>query len=170
MASTTPIDPDQVDQASTPTLSAFVMKSTGDHELAILMHSIALCCKAITRAVRKAGEQQHHERCSDRFYSWDDRGVCSRGRLLNVREVGYEMVPSLYWSIQHIQEQTLNGGGHALPPSSYLLKSASTVLSMNPFSWQLPFAFPEGCRSRRDPCRYPALVRYCGAIRIGGNG
>ncbi|CBJ29285.1 cytosolic fructose-1,6-bisphosphatase [Ectocarpus siliculosus] len=50
-----PQDPDRVDQASTPTLSAFVMKSTGDQELAILMHSIALCCKSITRAVRKAG-------------------------------------------------------------------------------------------------------------------
>lgn len=49
-------DPDRVDKASTPTLSAFVMKSTGDHELAILMHAISLSCKAITRAVRKAGE------------------------------------------------------------------------------------------------------------------
>ena len=49
-------DPDQVDKSSTPTLSAFVMRSTGDQELAILMHNIALCCKSITRAVRKAGE------------------------------------------------------------------------------------------------------------------
>ncbi|CAN0061172.1 unnamed protein product [Ectocarpus fasciculatus] len=50
-----PLDPDRVDQTSTPTLSAFVMRSTGDQELAILMHSIGLCCKSITRAVRKAG-------------------------------------------------------------------------------------------------------------------
>eukprot|EP00904_Undaria_pinnatifida_P006943 jgi/Undpi1/3379/HiC_scaffold_15.g06752.m1 len=48
-------DPDQVDKASTPTLSAFVMRSTGDHELAILMNAISISCKAITRAVRKAG-------------------------------------------------------------------------------------------------------------------
>lgn len=50
------MDPDRVDKAGTPTLSAFVIQSTGDHELAILMHSISVCCKAITRAVRKAGE------------------------------------------------------------------------------------------------------------------
>ena len=49
-------DPDQVDKASTPTLSAFVMRSTGDHELAILMNAISISCKAITRAVRKAGK------------------------------------------------------------------------------------------------------------------
>lgn len=56
MASASIKDPDQVDLSSTPTLSAFVMKITGDHELAILMHNIALACKSITRAVRKAGE------------------------------------------------------------------------------------------------------------------
>eukprot|EP00752_Nemacystus_decipiens_P008832 g7883.t1 len=55
MASMAIKDPDQVDKSSTPTLSAFVMRSTGDQELAILMHNIALCCKSITRAVRKAG-------------------------------------------------------------------------------------------------------------------
>lgn len=48
-------DPDRVDRARTPNLSSFIMKSTGDHELAMLMNAIALACKAITRAVRKAG-------------------------------------------------------------------------------------------------------------------
>ena len=52
----TTADPDRVDRARTPNLSSFIMKSTGDHELAMLMNAIALACKAITRAVRKAGE------------------------------------------------------------------------------------------------------------------
>lgn len=63
MASMVTQDPDQVDKASTPTLSAFVMKSTGDHELAILMNAISLSCKAITRAVRKAGELSPRSAC-----------------------------------------------------------------------------------------------------------
>lgn len=52
-------DPDNVTTAQTPTLSAFIMRSTGDHELALLTHAIQLACKAITRAVRKAGEWKH---------------------------------------------------------------------------------------------------------------
>ena len=50
------VDPDKVDHARTPTLSWFIMEKTGDYELAILMNAISLACKAITRAVRKAGK------------------------------------------------------------------------------------------------------------------
>lgn len=65
MASMAIKDPDQVNKSVTPTLSAFVMRSTGDQELAILMHNIALCCKSITRAVRKAGETRRRQQaCS----------------------------------------------------------------------------------------------------------
>lgn len=69
-------DPDQVDRSSTPTLSAFVMRSTGDQELAILMHNIALCCKSITRAVRKAGERGEATQMAARQQAKPGRVVC----------------------------------------------------------------------------------------------
>ncbi|CAM9591586.1 unnamed protein product [Discosporangium mesarthrocarpum] len=48
-------DPDKVNVSGEPTLSSFIMARTGDHQLAMLMNAIQLSCKAITRAVRKAG-------------------------------------------------------------------------------------------------------------------
>ncbi|CAM9216752.1 unnamed protein product [Chrysoparadoxa australica] len=48
-------DPDKVDGAEALTLTSFIMSTTGDQQLSLLMHAIALSCKAITRAVRKAG-------------------------------------------------------------------------------------------------------------------
>ncbi|CAM9679248.1 unnamed protein product [Choristocarpus tenellus] len=49
-------DPDKVNVSGVPTLSAFMMANTGDQDLTMLMTAIQLSCKAITRAVRKAGE------------------------------------------------------------------------------------------------------------------
>ncbi len=43
-------------QASdSPTLTSFIIRHTKDKDLAILMSAIAISCKSITRAVRKAG-------------------------------------------------------------------------------------------------------------------
>ncbi len=42
-------------QASDITLSSFIIRHTQDKDLAILMSAIAISCKSITRAVRKAG-------------------------------------------------------------------------------------------------------------------
>lgn len=66
-----PDDPDNVTHPKTPTLSSFVMKATGDQELAILMQAIQLSCKAITRAVRKAGEE-HQGGVSQQSVSMED--------------------------------------------------------------------------------------------------
>ena len=38
-----------------PTLSGFVMKNTKDKDLVILMNAIALSCKQIATAVKRAG-------------------------------------------------------------------------------------------------------------------
>jgi len=48
-------DPDQVNISELPTLTAFFQHTANDTDLTLVMNSTALACKAIARAVRKAG-------------------------------------------------------------------------------------------------------------------
>lgn len=49
------MDPDSVDKVAPANLTQFVMQHSGDQELAMMMSAMAMACKGITRAVRKAG-------------------------------------------------------------------------------------------------------------------
>jgi len=49
------LDPDAVDKVPDVNLTQFVMGRSGDAELAMMMNAMAMACKGISRAVRKAG-------------------------------------------------------------------------------------------------------------------
>eukprot|EP00529_Nitzschia_sp_RCC80_P041075 CAMPEP_0113482764 /NCGR_PEP_ID=MMETSP0014_2-20120614/23089_1 /TAXON_ID=2857 /ORGANISM="Nitzschia sp." /LENGTH=156 /DNA_ID=CAMNT_0000376295 /DNA_START=183 /DNA_END=649 /DNA_ORIENTATION=+ /assembly_acc=CAM_ASM_000159 len=59
--------------ADAPTLNRFVMASTHDHDLVILMNAIATSCKLITSAVQRAGIAKLYGLAGEQNSTGDDQ-------------------------------------------------------------------------------------------------